>query len=216
VYLGPEASEREIVVAAHRSGLEVERPEDPDAALLEDLLAGRPVARYVGRMEFGPRALGHRSILAPAGDVALADRLNGVLRRDDFMPFAPILRAEEADAAFEGAQAAAPALRFMTVALPARAAWRAEAAAAVHVDGTARPQVVHGDEDAGLHRLLTAYRERTGRGTLINTSFNLHEEPIVQSPGDAVSAMRRARLPAMRLGPLLVRDRGARRTWDPR
>jgi carbamoyltransferase len=155
-------------------------------------------------MEYGPRALGHRSILCDASDPAASARLNAALVRDEFMPFAPMLRAEEAASSFPGLAPVAAAARFMTVALPASEAFARACPAAVHVDGTARPQVVHREEEPDLHRLLSAYHGRTGRPALVNTSFNMHQEPIVASARDAVRSFLRSGLPAMRLGPLLL------------
>ena len=120
------------------------------------------------------------------------------------MPFAPILREEEALQAFPGLSSLARAARFMTVALPATDAFRQACPAAVHVDGTARPQVVSSSESPELHRLLTAHVARTGRPALVNTSFNMHQEPIVASPRDAVRSFLASGLPTMRLGPLVL------------
>lgn len=209
VYLGPAPTDRECEAAASSSGFSIRRPPDPDADLVEELVAGRPVVRYVGAMEFGPRALGHRSILAPADRPEASAELNRALVRDDFMPFAPILRAEEVDDAFPGGLSLRSAARFMTVAWPASAAFTRACPAAVHLDGTARPQVVHASEEPGLHRLLGAHHARTGRPALVNTSFNMHQEPIVASPSDAVRSFRASGLSMMRLGPLVL-SRGER------
>ena len=204
--LGPAADDASYAQAARAVGLRAERPADPDAALVEALARGQACARVAGAMEFGPRALGHRSVLAPADDATLPARLNAALRRDDFMPFAPLVRAEDAEACFEHARSARQAARFMTVALPASASFRAACPAAVHVDGTARPQLVSREHEAALHALLGAVTERTGAPGIINTSFNLHEEPIVESPVQALRAFRASGLPVMRLGPLVVRQ----------
>ena len=203
-YLGPPLSDAECEAAARGAGFSVSRPADPDGALADALVAGRPVVRCVGPMEFGPRALGHRSILAPADRPEASAALNGALQRDDFMPFAPILRAEEASGAFPGLAPVARAARFMTVALPAAAAFVEACPAAVHVDGTARPQVVGEEDEPSLHRLLGAYHECTGRPGLVNTSFNMHQEPIVASAADAVRSFRASGLSRMRLGPLVL------------
>lgn len=206
-FLGPAPSDADCVAAATGSGFDVTRPADPDAVLAARLAAGAPVVRVVGPMEFGPRALGHRSILAPAARADASARLNAALERDDFMPFAPMLRAEEADAAFGGLAPLASAARFMTMALPASEAFRRACPAAVHVDGTARPQVVHRAEAPALHALLTAYHAATGAPAVVNTSFNMHQEPIVASARDAVRSFRRSGLPTMRLGPLVLERR---------
>jgi carbamoyltransferase len=209
-FLGPEPTEEACAAAARAPGCVVTRPKDPDARLLERLLAGEPVARYAGAMEFGPRALGHRSVLAPPAPVAVADRLNAALGRDDFMPFAPVLRAEDADDAFPGFSPCARAARFMTVAPRASARFAEAAPAAVHVDGTARPQVVSREDDPSLHALLGRWKERTGAPALVNTSFNRHGEPIVESPRDAVRCFLASGLSCLRLGPFVLEHPGAR------
>jgi len=213
VYLGPAPTAHACEEAARRAGCVVSRPPDPDGVLAERLAAGRPVVRVVGAMEFGPRALGHRSILAPADRPEASAELNAALVRDDFMPFAPIVRVEEATASFPGLAPMADAARFMTVALDASAAFRTACPAAVHVDGTARPQVVHAAEEPELHRLLSLYHARTGLPALVNTSFNMHQEPIVGSAQDAVRSFLASGLPTMRLGHLVLERpaSGARR-----
>jgi carbamoyltransferase len=208
VFLGPEPDEDEARRAAEGSGCAVLRPDDPDAPLVDALVRGRAVARCVGRMEFGPRALGHRSILCPADRPEAAAALNRALSRDDFMPFAPVLRAEEAGDAFPTLGPCAAAARYMTVALPVSAAFRAAVPAAVHVDGTARPQVVHRSEQEDLHALLTSYVERTGLPAVVNTSFNLHQEPIVASARDAVRSFLASGLDVLRLGPFVLARAG--------
>jgi len=207
--LGPAPTEEAYARAARTFGPLPSVHPDPDGALLEALCAGQPAVRCVGPMEFGPRALGHRSVLAPADRADLPDRLNAALQREEFMPFAPILRYADGPDCFEHFDAAGPATRFMTVALPARATFRAACPGAVHVDGTARPQTVLPDEDAALDALLARYTERTGLPALVNTSFNLHEEPIVCTPMDAARAFRQSGLPIMRLGPFVVSNPGS-------
>ncbi len=212
--LGPAFSDADVAEALEGAALPVEEAANPDALLVDALCEGRPVVRCVGRMEFGPRALGARSVLAPADRASIADPLGDALRRDDFMPFAPLLLHEDGDTHFEHFDVASGATRFMTVALPVRSAFRAACPAAVHVDGSARPQTVAQTEDEALHALLTSYLERTGLPAVINTSFNMHEEPIVNTPRDAVRAFRQSGLPVMRLGPVIVRNPGS--GWRPR
>ncbi len=204
VYLGPPLTDAECEAAARTSACAVSRPADPDGALAAHLAAGRPAVRCVGAMEFGPRALGHRSILCAADRPEASADLNRALVRDDFMPFAPILREEEADGAFPGLAPFAGSARFMTVALPASESFRRSCPAAVHVDGTARPQVVRRADEPALHALLTTVRERTGWAGLVNTSFNMHQEPIVASARDAVRSFLASGLPVMRLGPCVL------------
>ncbi len=210
--LGPAPTDAACGQALLAAGLSCVRPPSPDRLLAEALERGLPVVRYVGGMEYGPRALGHRSVLAPADDPGITVRLGAALCRDEFMPFAPAILAEDAPAAFEHLDAAGDAARFMTVALPAKLPFRSACPAAVHVDGTARPQVVHHDQVPGFCALIRAVRDATGRPAVINTSFNMHEEPIVHTPADAVRAFRASRLPRMRLGPYVV-DNPASAWW---
>ncbi|MCP4868122.1 MAG: hypothetical protein GY898_05335 [Proteobacteria bacterium] len=151
----------------------------PIRRALED---GGVVARCVGRMEFGPRALGARSLLFLPDDPARGAALNAALGRDPVMPFGPILPVEAAPTYLEGwDETAAPMTAFMTVALPATDALRRAAPAAVHADGTARAQVLREVDDPALHRFLLSLDEPV----LVNTSLNLHGEPIVATLEEA-------------------------------
>lgn len=164
-------------------------------ALAHDQLVGR----WEGAMEYGPRALGHRSILAPAHDPAVTERLNRALDRSDFMPFAPLLLADDADRWVEGLENCREAARFMTVTVQARPELQRLCPAVVHVDGSLRPQLVDGSTPV-LERALRLYRARTGLPAVINTSFNLHEEPIVSSAEDALRTGRAAGLDLLTFG----------------
>lgn len=202
-FLGPRWSEAELAQALSAGGLTV-RDEGPlPQAIARRLARGQVVARFDGAMEVGPRALGHRSILAPT-DADTPTRLNAALSRSDFMPFAPVLAAEDADTWTTGLDAVRDSARFMTVAVQARDELAQRCPAIVHVDGSLRPQLVSEDDPSGLHPILRAYRHQTGRPALINTSFNLHEEPIVCSPADAVRAYAAAGLDALAMGPFLA------------
>ncbi len=202
-FLGPSWSDRDLHTALQDGGLRVERPPDLAASLAEALADGKLVARFDGAMEVGPRALGHRSILAPT-DHASTQRLNQALGRSDFMPFAPLLSADGADDWVEGLAPVAASARFMTVAVNARHALAHHCPAAVHVDNSLRPQLVDHDAHPVLHAMLAHHQRRTGRPAVINTSFNLHEEPIVCSPADAVASFRRAGLDLLAMGPFLA------------
>ena len=165
---------------------------------------GVVVARCVGAMEWGPRALGNRSILASPFDPSINDWLNGMLKRSEFMPFAPVVRAEDVDRWFVNSKKAKDASRFMTVCFDVTNEFRSRCPAAVHVDGTARPQVVHADDNPQLHELLTQFGEKSGTPVLINTSFNMHEEPLVRTPSDAVRAWKASGIPLLWIGPHLL------------
>jgi len=165
---------------------------------------GGAVGRFEGAMEWGPRALGHRSVLASVADPAVNTWLNERLDRSEFMPFAPIVRAEDADRWFVGVDKARDSARFMTVCFDCTESFKKLAPAAVHVDGTARPQLLRASDDPALHALLGRMEDLTGVPALINTSFNLHEEPIVCTPSDAVRAFDQAKLDGLWMGPYVV------------
>lgn len=204
VYLGPSYSAQEIEAALAGSGLPFRRSRDPEREIAQHLAANRVVARFNGAMEFGPRALGNRSILYPAQDPEVNKWLNHRLQRTEFMPFAPITLAQEADALYEGIERVRMAAEFMTVTTNCTPRMRKESPAAVHVDGTARPQLVRPEVNPSVHRILTCYQELTGVPTLINTSYNMHEEPIVCSPEDAIRAYNDSKLDVLAIGEFIV------------
>mmetsp|Transcript_124362 Transcript_124362/g.398235 ORF Transcript_124362/g.398235 Transcript_124362/m.398235 type:complete len:653 (+) Transcript_124362:74-2032(+) len=146
---------------------------------------GRIVGLAYGRMEFGPRALGHRSLLAEARDRSVNERLNARLRRTEFMPLAPATLPGEAGRCFRGWRADHVASQYMTMCYDVTEEFRELCPAAVHIDGTARPQVVLEDSDDLYALVIRRYIERTGLPALVNTSFNAHGEPIVCSAKDA-------------------------------
>ena len=205
-YLGPEFGEDEMLAAIRAEGLEPRRfePVEPEIARL--LAGGRVVARFQGRMEFGPRALGNRSILYHCADASVNDWLNQRLDRTEFMPFAPATIEDEAAASFLGLSGAEHAAEFMTLTFDCSEDFKRRCPAAVHVDGTARPQLVRRQTNPSFHRVLEAYRELTGVGTVVNTSFNMHEEPIVCTPQDAVRSFMRGHLDYLALGPFIVEN----------
>jgi carbamoyltransferase len=175
--------------------------------IADALSSGRIVALARGPQEFGPRALGLRSILASADDPSLSQRLNDKLKRTDFMPFAPLLREERFAAVFDTETVptdVANCVRFMTICLPVRQWVAAACPVVVHVDGTARPQVVRQQDDPFLHHLLVEYERRTGLPLLVNTSFNIHDEPIVSTEVDAIAAFLAAELDLLLIEDCLV------------
>lgn len=176
------------------------------------LASGREVAAFQGRMEWGPRALGNRSVLVSPRDPTVNHWLNVKLNRSEFMPFAPVVRAEDADRWFTGLEHAPFSSHFMTVCCEATAALREQAPAVVHVDGTCRPQLVARETHPKLHALLGRMGELTGTPVLINTSFNLHEEPIVCTPSDAVRAVQQSKLAALWMGPYVAENPAAEAT----
>jgi carbamoyltransferase len=210
VYLGPRFSSDQIAGVLHRAQLPCTqyRPIEPKIAML--LAAGKVVARFEGRMEYGPRALGHRSILYHAKEPAVNQWLNQRLGRTEFMPFAPATLHEHRDACYQNVKGADFAAQFMTLTFDCTDAMKRDCPAAVHVDGTARPQLVTADSSPGFHRILTEYYKLTGVPSVINTSFNMHEEPIVCTPDDAIRAFLQGNLDYLAMGDFLVEHPSAR------
>ncbi len=148
-------------------------------------------------MEFGPRALGNRTILAAPVKAGINDSLNQRLSRSEFMPFAPSVLAERCEEIFENFSKGAHAAEFMTVTYTVKESWRPRIPAVVHVDGTARPQAVHRAINPRYYDILAAYETITGLPVVVNTSFNVHEEPIVCRPEEAIQALREKRIDAL-------------------
>ena len=153
------------------------------------LAAGEIGAIYTGRMEYGPRALGARSILANPARRETHDLLNTRLDRTEFMPFAPVIAADRASEVFEVSKLNAYACRFMTITCNVRPNWRDRIAAIVHVDGSARPQIIVRESNPLYFDILMAFEKATGIPVLVNTSFNVHEEPIVNTPRECAQAL---------------------------
>jgi carbamoyltransferase len=166
----------------------------PVEGAAELLSQGRIVAIYTRGMEYGPRALGARSIMAAPLDTDINRTLNDRLSRSEFMPFAPVVTAEDAETVFDLGPVKRRAARFMTITCGVREAWRARIPAVVHVDGTARPQVIERAHNPLYYDILTAYKARTGVPVLINTSFNVHEEPIINAPQECARALAEGRV----------------------
>ena len=198
LYLGGGYSKSEAreAIAGGLAGAPVDIVEcdDAEARTVDLLTAGALVARCCDRMEWGARALGNRSILSKAEDYRAVDRINVAIKQRDFwMPFAPSVRAESAPRYFSDPKKLDP--RFMTYAFEAQKETRGEVAAASHPrDHTIRPQLVTSDANPRYHRLLTLFEERTGCGAFLNTSFNLHGFPIVDTPRDAIDVFKRSGL----------------------
>ncbi|MGH8137460.1 MAG: carbamoyltransferase family protein [Steroidobacteraceae bacterium] len=206
VYLGPEHSTREMEAALRDAGVAFTCPGNLEAQVAQSIAQGYVVARFAGRMEYGPRALGNRSILYRPDDRSVNDWLNRQLARTEFMPFAPSTLAEHADKCFEGVRGARDTARFMTITFDCTREMRERAPGVVHVDGTARPQLVNPSDNPSYYRIIRDFMRRTGLPTIVNTSFNIHEEPIVCSPNDAVRAFLKGNLDLLSLGPFIAKS----------
>lgn len=204
VYFGPEYSDSEIEQAIQSAGCHARREPAIHEAIAGLLAEGFVVARFNGRMEYGPRALGNRTILYKTTDPSVNDWLNERLDRTEFMPFAPATLIEHAHDCYEGLQGAQDPARFMTITFNCTPEMRTTSPGVVHVDGTARPQLIDPDTTPDFYNILKAYHQLTGIPSLINTSFNMHEEPIVCTPEDAIRSFQQGNLDYLAIGDWLV------------
>jgi carbamoyltransferase len=200
-YLGPEFSREEVLAALQRfPHLHAELQTDIESALADELHAGKVVCRFAGRMEWGPRALGNRSILASPARVGIRDEVNVKVKlREEFRPFAPACLAEDFDRFFQGDRNA-----FMLMVNRANELARQTVPAVVHFDGTARVQCVDATMNPRFHRLLAEFSKRSGFGVLLNTSFNI-QEPIVCTPEQALATFSKSSMDCLALEDFLVR-----------
>ncbi|MCB9463816.1 MAG: carbamoyltransferase [Candidatus Eisenbacteria bacterium] len=210
VYLGPGFSDSEIEATLKSRGVSYRREDQLEQRIAELLAQGHVVARFDGRMEYGPRALGNRSVLYQPNDPSANDWLNQHLKRTEFMPFAPVVREEIADRCFLGMDGARETARFMTITFDCTEEMRRLCPGVVHVDGTARPQVIRKKDNPGYYRILEEYEAITGLPTIVNTSFNVHDEPIVCSPDDALNGFLDGDLDYLAIGTFLAEGRNAK------
>lgn len=205
VYLGGEFTHADAVSAAEAAGFRPAAIEGSLAGHVAKLLAdGKVVARCAGRMEYGPRALGNRTIMYRTTEPEVNKWLNDRLSRTEFMPFAPVTLWEQRHACYRAIEGAEETARFMTVTFDCLPEMQAQSPAVCHVDGTARPQLIRRQDNAEYYDILAEYHRLTGIPSLVNTSFNIHEEPIVHTPAEAIKAFEQSRLDALVLGDCLV------------
>ncbi|HEX4637447.1 MAG TPA: carbamoyltransferase N-terminal domain-containing protein [Rhizomicrobium sp.] len=213
-FWGPAVEEGALAKLAREDRLPVEELDEPDliARVAQDLAQDRIVGWMDGALELGPRALGHRSILAAPHAAAMRDRLNRDIKyREEFRPFAPVVPIEDADRYFELPPGGKRLARFMSGVFSVRAEWREKLAAITHVDGTARVQVLEQAMAPRLHALLKAYGRRSGIPILLNTSFNLAGEPIVNRCVEGYLTFRRSGIDVLVAGQTRVTKRIAER-----
>ena len=210
LYLGPEYSDEEIIEEIERfrsdETFEVEYHKDIDDVIAELLIEGKIVARVSGRMEFGARALGNRSILADASDRRIVEIINKAIKKRDFwMPFAPTILGEYADEYLKAPDWKKTNPEYMIFAYESTEKARNDLEAAMHpYDKTLRPQILWRDWNPGYYKILKKFADETGRFGLLNTSYNLHGEPIVCSPRDAIETFLRSGLKYLALGKYLL------------
>jgi carbamoyltransferase len=215
VYFGTSYEDDEIRRCIEAFGFQATYETKITDAVAKLLAKGQVVARFTGRMEYGPRALGHRSILYQTTDPSINDWLNAHLLRTEFMPFAPATLQEYADECFEGLDGARDSARFMTITFNCTEKMRAQSPGVVHVDGTARPQILDPETAPDFYKIAKAYHKLTGIPSLINTSFNMHGEPIVCTPEDALRSFDEGKLDYLAIGNWLVVNPELRKNGKP-
>lgn len=188
MYLGDSYTPKEILNVLDELNVMYKIVDNPSEVIANILASGNEVALFDLRMEFGPRALGARSILAPANDKTINERLNKKLNRTEFMPFAPMTLEEYLDKSYINFENKKLAMKFMTIACDCTDWMSENMSAVVHIDNTARPQIITKDNKF-LYELMYVYNRLTGLSSIVNTSFNIHEEPIINTPYEAVKGM---------------------------
>ncbi len=201
VALGRAWSDEELEAELRMAGIPYRRPRDIAQAAAEVIAADGIVGWFQGASEWGPRALGHRSLLADASRRQNLERLNRIKGREQFRPLAPMVLDERARDIFDG-PIPAP---YMLFTQHVKSEWRDRIPAVVHVDGTARAQTVDRRQEPLLARLLTAVEIETGVPVVVNTSFNSAGRPIVDHPRDALEVFGSSPMDALAIGPFLLR-----------
>jgi len=207
MYLGPEFSDPEIEKVLRDGDFIIEKLRDEESKISAAVNAfkyDKVVGWFQGRMEHGPRALCHRSILYHCNDKSVNNWLNDRLQRTEFMPFAPVTSVEYAGKCYKNWKPDQIASYHMTITYDCYEEMINNCPAAIHIDGTARPQIVSYKTEPTVHKLLLAWYKETGGLSLINTSFNKHEEPIVCTPLDAVQALKENMVDVLIIGSFIV------------
>lgn len=204
VYFGPDFSEQEILDALKSKSLAYTKEKNIAKTVAKLIAQGKVVARFNGRMEYGPRALGNRSILYKTTDKSINDWLNKRLKRTEFMPFAPVTLDKYASECYKNLTGAEYPARFMTITFDCTEYMKKTSPAVVHVDGTARPQIIRKIDNPSYYAIVEEYYKLTKIPSLVNTSFNMHEEPIVCTPEDAVNSFLSGEIDYLALGEYLA------------
>ncbi|MFW5953410.1 MAG: carbamoyltransferase C-terminal domain-containing protein [Candidatus Natronoplasma sp.] len=200
VYLGPEYKKEEIEAYLKNENIDYEKVDDRAERISALLLDGKIVSLFQGKMEYGPRALGNRSIIADPSSFEIKERLNNALGREPFQPFAPTILDE-----YKEIYLKEPTVnKFMTTSFEVTQRAKEEIPAVIHVDGTTRPQILKEVENEQFYNIVKKFEQMSGIGSVLNTSFNMHGEPIVCSPEDAVNSFRKSQLDYLFLDDLMI------------
>ncbi|GAA5113902.1 carbamoyltransferase [Haloechinothrix salitolerans] len=200
--LGRSFDDAEIERTLRRAKVSYEQPDDLASEVADALADDKVVAWFQSGAEFGPRALGHRSLLAHPGKAGNIERLNDVKGREQFRPIAPMVRADRADELFSRGPLPSPYMLFVHDVAPS---WQERIPAVTHVDGTARIQTVDANDQPLLTDMLTAFEKRTGLPAVVNTSLNTAGRPMADDPRDALECFGSAPIDVLAIGPYLVR-----------
>lgn len=211
VYFGPKYAKKEILDELKKSKLNYKYLKHIEYEVAELISRGNVVARFDGRMEYGPRALGNRSILYHTMDKSVNDWLNKRLGRTEFMPFAPATLSTYAKKCYSDCEGGEYAAKFMTITFDCTDWMKNNCEGVVHVDGTARPQLVDKKMNSSYFKIIDEYRKISGIPSIVNTSFNMHEEPIVCTPRDAIRSFKLGHLDYLAIGNFLVKSKRKKR-----
>jgi carbamoyltransferase len=204
VYWGPEYTDDEIKSELLNIGLDFKLSDDVEEETAKYIAQGHVVGRFSGRMEYGPRALGNRSILVEPLKEDISKILNTRLKRNDFMPFAPSILEEDATKYFDRVGYFSHTAEFMTISCNFKSIHHGVYPAVTHIDYSARPHIVCKKSNPSFHKVLSKYKEKTGVPLLLNTSFNAHENPIVCSPKDALNSLLQGCVDVLSIGNFIV------------
>lgn len=204
VYFSRSFNDNDIIAELKKQNLHFRKSENIALEIAKLLLDNKVVARFNGAMEYGPRALGNRSIIYSAKDKSVNTWLNQRLKRTEFMPFAPFVRDADFKEYFLIRDENITPFKFMTITCDVTEKCKKEAPAITHIDGTARPQIIFREINPTYYDILTEYKKLTGIGVLVNTSFNMHEEPIIHTPKEAIETFKLGGLDVLAIGNFLV------------
>ena len=205
VYSGPSYSNEEIRKELLKFNLKYTYGKNLNKIVANEIYKNKIVGIFQGKMEFGPRALGNRSIFVSAKHNKINLSLNKKLGRTEFMPFAPITLEKYATKMYLNYKKGKQASKFMTLTYNCTDKMKRISPATVHIDGTARPQIMNSKYNPKIYNLLEEYCKISKIPNLINTSFNMHEEPIVCSPSDAIRGFLRSNIDFLYIGDYLVK-----------
>ncbi len=208
LYLGPSLSNDKMLADLSKKGFRIENPKNLYKDVVKLLSEEQVIALVKGRAEFGPRALGNRSILITPDSNSLSESLNNRLGRNDFMPFAPVIASNLAKQCLVGYSDSQFSARHMVITYNVTPEFKKNSPAVVHIDGSVRPQVVFKEDNLFLYELLNHWYNKTGKLCLINTSYNIHENPIASLEKDVISTFESKAVDCLLFPPFIAYQKG--------